>query len=46
MSGYDEARAERDYRMNPPDSAPRQGHMAACSAEKNAYSDNSTMGND
>lgn len=46
MSGYDEARAERDYRMNPPDSAPGQGDMGDGWGDLYADSDNSTMGND
>lgn len=46
MSGYDEARAERDYRMNPPDSAPGQGDMGDGWGDLYADSDNTTMGND
>ena len=46
MSEYDDARAERDYRLNPPDSAPGQGDMGDGWGDLYSGSENSTLGND
>lgn len=44
MPNYDDARAERDYRLNPPDSAPGQGESGDGWSD-DLYSESSTMGN-
>lgn len=46
MSEYDDARAERDYRLNPPDSAPGQGDIGDGWGDLYSGSENSTLGND